>query len=141
MDPEIYSRIRRRPYESDHVRIHSFPIGDCSLTCNNSWGESAGAMSAIAQMTANGGNNEGLFRGAYAESGSILPMGDMQSGQFHYDKLVADTGCKGAVDTLACLRHIPYDSFKAAIDASPSFLAYQVCPRTSTFAPFETLTC
>lgn len=92
-------------------------------------------------MTYNAGNTEGLFRGAYVESGSILPMGDMESGQFHYDKLVADTGCKGATDTLACLRHIPYDRFKAAMDASPSFLAYQVCLRTSTLRYFETLTC
>lgn len=33
------------------------------------WGESAGALSVGVQMVANGGNNEGLFRAAFMQSG------------------------------------------------------------------------
>lgn len=43
-----------------------------------------------------------------------------------YDDLVAQTGCSGSVDTLACLRTVPYAKLKAAQDASPFFLSYQV---------------
>ncbi|THH27887.1 hypothetical protein EUX98_g6289 [Antrodiella citrinella] len=97
------------------------------------WGESAGAMSAAAHMLTNGGNNDGLFRGAYMQSGSLLPFGDVQGAQVFYDGLVADAGCEGAIDTLQCLRHIPFDRLKAAIDMSPSFFSFQSLA-TSWFA-------
>ncbi|THH27529.1 hypothetical protein EUX98_g6648 [Antrodiella citrinella] len=89
------------------------------------WGQSAGAMSVAAHMLTNGGNNEGLFRGAFMQSGSLLPLGDMQGAQVFYDNLVADAGCEGAFDTLRCLRYIPFHRLKAAMDKSPGFYAYQ----------------
>ena len=44
-----------------------------------------------------------------------------------YDQIVAGTGCSGSPDTLRCLRHAPYAQLKAAADATPDFLSYQVC--------------
>jgi len=43
-----------------------------------------------------------------------------------YDAIVDATGCSGSEDTLQCLREVPYDEIKAAIDASPGIFAYQV---------------
>lgn len=77
-------------------------------------------------MLANGGNNEGLFRAAFMESGAPIPMGSILNGQKYYDALVADTGCGGSSDTLECLRSAPFESLMQAIDSSPSILSFQV---------------
>ena len=77
-------------------------------------------------MLTNGGDTEGLFHGAFMESGSPLPVRDITTGQADYDALVAQNGCAGAADTLQCLRHVPYAELKAAADASPFFFGYQV---------------
>ncbi|KAL0960576.1 hypothetical protein HGRIS_005610 [Hohenbuehelia grisea] len=76
-------------------------------------------------MVANNGNTEGLFRGAFMQSGSPIPVGDIAHGQPYYDFLVADTGCSAAADTLACLRTVPYAKLKAAIDKTPGIFSYQ----------------
>ncbi|KAG6902406.1 hypothetical protein C0995_000332 [Termitomyces sp. Mi166 len=89
------------------------------------WGESAGAISVSLHMVANNGNNEGLFRAGFMESGSPIPVAGLENGQKYYDALVAQTGCTGASDTLQCLREVPYDRLKAAQDASPGIFAYQ----------------
>jgi acetylcholinesterase len=81
-----------------------------------SWGESAGAISAAFHMVANNGNNEGLFRGAFMESGAPIAAGDLASGQPEYDAIVEGTGCSGASDTLQCLREVPYSTLKAVVD-------------------------
>jgi len=78
-------------------------------------------------MIANDGNAEGLFRGAIMESGAPIPVGDIENGQVFYDQIVRDTGCSGSTDTLQCLREVDYDTLKAAIDATPSIFAFQVC--------------
>ena len=77
-------------------------------------------------MIANGGNNEGLFRGAFMQSGSSLPVGGMELGQKDYDKLVANAGCNGTHDTLDCLRKAPYDKIKQAIDLSGDVFSRRV---------------
>lgn len=77
-------------------------------------------------MLVDGGNTGGLFRAAFLQSGSPMPVGDITNGQVHYDALVQQTGCKSAADTLDCLRKAPYATLKAAIDKSPSIFAYQV---------------
>uniref|UniRef100_A0A0W0FQU9 Carboxylic ester hydrolase n=2 Tax=Moniliophthora roreri TaxID=221103 RepID=A0A0W0FQU9_MONRR len=89
------------------------------------WGESAGAISVSLQMLANGGDTEGLFRAGFMQSGSPIPVGDITNGQKYYDAIVAETGCSGSVDTLQCLREVPYTSLKAAINNSPDIFAYQ----------------
>lgn len=89
------------------------------------WGESAGGISAALQMAAFNGNTEGLFRGAFMQSGAAIPVGPLENGQGYYDDIVRATGCAGAADTLDCLRGVPYDQIKAAIDDTPSIFAYQ----------------
>ena len=97
-----------------------------------SWGESAGAISVALQMITNGGDSQGLFRGAFMQSGSPIPVGDITHGQTYYDTLVSQTNCTGSPDTLQCLRQLPFDTLKAAVDASPSMFAPQVCSFIST---------
>lgn len=77
-------------------------------------------------MVANGGNTEGLFRAGFMQSGSPIPVGDITKGQKYYDALVQRTGCAGASDTLACLRGVPYETLKVAIDEQPGTSSYQV---------------
>ena len=48
---------------------------------------------------------------------------DSQKHQAPYDHLVQFTGCSSAQDTLECLRAAPYDTLKAAVDTTPSFLS------------------
>lgn len=77
-------------------------------------------------MTAYDGNTEGLFRGAFMQSGAPIPVGPVENGQVHYDFIVRQTGCSSASDTLQCLREVPYAKLMAAIDATPSIFSYQV---------------
>ena len=91
-----------------------------------SWGQSSGAISVALQMLGNGGNTEGLFHGAFMNSGSPIPVGDLTHGQKYYDALVESTDCTHAKDTLQCLREVPYSTLLAAVDATPHILSYQV---------------
>lgn len=59
------------------------------------------------------------------QSGAAIPVGPLENGQGYYDDIVRATGCAGAADTLDCLRGVPYDQIKAAIDDTPSIFAYQ----------------
>lgn len=89
------------------------------------WGESAGSISVGLHMVANDGNNEGLFRGAFMESGSPTPASDITNGQPYFDAIVSETGCSAATDKLACLRTVPYANLTAAMNASPGTYSYQ----------------
>ena len=77
-------------------------------------------------MLSNNGNQDGLFRGAIMQSGGPIPIGDIENGQKYYDIMVKKTSCSRAADTLDCLRKVPYNTFKKAMDEAPSFFAYQV---------------
>ncbi|KAF9552481.1 alpha/beta-hydrolase [Agrocybe pediades] len=76
-------------------------------------------QSVSLHLVANGGNNEGLFRAAVMQSGSLPQYGDITEGQPLYDTIVQETGCSGSSDTLQCLRDLPFAILKAAIDKSP----------------------
>ncbi|KAJ8519352.1 hypothetical protein ONZ45_g3706 [Pleurotus djamor] len=89
------------------------------------WGESAGSISVSLHMLMNGGDPEGLFRGAVMQSGSPFGVGDLTNGQWLYDHMVSETGCSGASDTLACLRAVPYSEIQKAVDSTPSLADYQ----------------
>ncbi|KAF8261989.1 Alpha/Beta hydrolase protein, partial [Lactarius quietus] len=89
------------------------------------WGESAGAISVSLQMLANGGDTEGLFRAAFMQSGSPMPVGDITNGQPYYDFLVERANCSGSSDTLQCLRAVPYEELMDAINLTPSLFSYQ----------------
>ena len=78
------------------------------------------------QMLTNGGNTEGLFRGAFMESGSPIPVGDITEGQAYYNTLVNLTGCSDASNTLECLRGVSYDTLMDAINTTPNLFSYMV---------------
>jgi carboxylesterase type B len=78
------------------------------------WGESAGSVSVLHQMTMYNGNNTyrdlPLFRGAIVDSGSIIPSDPVNcpKGEAVYNTVVQTAGCVAAQDTLACLRSVDY---------------------------------
>ena len=128
MDSAIHLCVRWRSRKSYYVSPGYVLPPYISLTGRvESWGESAGAMSVALHMIANGGNTEGLFHGAFMESGAVTPVGDMSLGQQDYDNLVQATGCAGTEDTLECLRQAPLSTLREAMNSSPSFLSYRVC--------------
>ncbi|KAG8861931.1 hypothetical protein FRB96_002374 [Tulasnella sp. 330] len=88
------------------------------------WGHSAGAVSIALHFVANGGDVQNLFRGAIMQSGPIPPIGDLKGGQGDYNFLVTETGCSGHADTLQCLREVPLQMLKAAIDKTRSIWGY-----------------
>jgi carboxylesterase type B len=89
------------------------------------WGQSAGAISVALHMLTNNGDNEGLFRAGFMQSGSPIPVGDISHGQKYYDALVQETGCSSSTDTLDCLRGVPFDQLSSAIETSPGLFSYQ----------------
>ncbi|EIM86930.1 alpha/beta-hydrolase [Stereum hirsutum FP-91666 SS1] len=91
------------------------------------WGESAGAMSVGLQMVANGGNTEGLFHGAFMQSGSPLPVGDIADTKYQaiYDSIVGRAGCSNTTDTLQCLREVPFSVFNDVSNETYSCLSFQ----------------
>ncbi|KZV61365.1 alpha beta-hydrolase [Peniophora sp. CONT] len=89
------------------------------------WGESAGAISASLHLLTNGGDNEGLFRGAIMQSGGPIPVGNITHGQRYYVAITQAAGCDESSDTLDCLRKLPYSTLKQAVDQSPNFFSYQ----------------
>ena len=60
------------------------------------------------------------------QSGSPIPVGDIEHGQKYYDALVSETGCTGASDTLQCLREVPFETLTDAVNQSPSDSSFQV---------------
>ncbi|ENH70904.1 Lipase 1 [Fusarium oxysporum f. sp. cubense race 1] len=73
------------------------------------WGESAGAFSVGAHLTAFGGRDDRLFRGAIMDSGNpvfYLPVFPAQ--------------CNNSADGLECLRQVPIAELSKVFHASPS---------------------
>ncbi len=85
-------------------------------------------------MVTNGGNTEGLFRGAFMQSGSPIPAGDIVEGQSTYDAVVSMTGCSGATDTLQCLRGVSFSTLKSAFDSASANSTSIVCICVSPLA-------
>jgi carboxylesterase type B len=77
-------------------------------------------------MLYNGGNTEGLFRGAFMQSGYPMSVGGLEQGQVYYDFVVQQVGCSKAADTLECLRTVPYDALRDAFIATPGPSSYHV---------------
>ncbi|KAF2865152.1 Alpha/Beta hydrolase protein [Massariosphaeria phaeospora] len=94
------------------------------------WGESAGSISVLDQMALYDGDHtykgKPLFRAAIMNSGSLAPAEpvDGPKGQAVYNTVVAETGCSGTSDTLACLRKADYTTFLNAANSVPGILSY-----------------
>lgn len=81
-------------------------------------------------MIINGGDNtyngKPMFRGAIMDSGSIVPAENVSSpkAQLIYNTVVANAGCSGASDTLACLRTLDYQTYLNAANSVPGIFSY-----------------
>ncbi|KAH7020253.1 Alpha/Beta hydrolase protein [Ilyonectria destructans] len=93
------------------------------------FGESSGAESVSAQVFAYNGRDDGLFRGAMAESGFGGAIGRFPGGfnatgyqEATYNALVGNvTSCAslvGSGEALACLRTAPFDEINYALNVS-----------------------
>ncbi|KAJ1562583.1 hypothetical protein HK405_010404 [Cladochytrium tenue] len=83
-------------------------------------GESAGGASIFLQLTAFGGRDDGLFRGAIAESGywgtTIQTDAVKSTLQTGWDYLMSAAGCtQGGSAAIACARQASWDTIVAAI--------------------------
>ncbi|KAJ8454076.1 hypothetical protein ONZ51_g13237 [Trametes cubensis] len=89
------------------------------------WGESAGSQSVAFHMVTNGGDNEGLFRAAWMESGTVQPAADITSLQPTFDAIASAVGCTlGSARVLDCLRAAPADAIKTAMDEQSAVFGY-----------------
>ncbi|KAF4470782.1 triacylglycerol lipase II precursor [Fusarium albosuccineum] len=78
------------------------------------WGQSGGARGVASQITAFGGQNDGLFRAAILESATGFhtnfrehEVEDAPSWDKGYASLLKMTDCQSAKDSLQCLREVP----------------------------------
>ncbi|CDO68162.1 hypothetical protein BN946_scf184938.g14 [Trametes cinnabarina] len=89
------------------------------------WGESAGSQSVAYHMVTNGGNDEGLFRAGWMQSGAVQAVGNITKLQTTFDFIASEVGCASASDVIGCLREVPADDLKAAGDKTPTVYTYQ----------------
>lgn len=84
------------------------------------WGESAGSFAIGQLLMTYGGQTSNLFHRSIQESGSASTAWYNGSSWYQpiYDKIVAQTNCSSAIDTLACLRTIPYQTIYPFMDSS-----------------------
>lgn len=82
------------------------------------WGESSGSFAVGQLLLSYGGRTDGLFHGSIQESGGATTAwyNGTEWYQPIYDKIVASANCTEAVDTLDCLRTVPYDALYPLID-------------------------
>ncbi|KAF7592703.1 hypothetical protein BBP40_012607 [Aspergillus hancockii] len=94
------------------------------------WGESAGGMSVGSHLTAYGGRDDGLFRGAIMESGGSIMASPMNTTGYQamYDEVVAEASCSTADDTLQCLREVPFAELNAIFNGTGGNPAYSFWP-------------
>lgn len=76
-------------------------------------------------QVANNGDNEGLFRAGFSNSGAQLPTGPIENGQDNYDFIAREVGCFNNATSLQCIRDAPYEALKAAMHKTPNVFAYQ----------------
>ncbi|KFY47887.1 hypothetical protein V495_01758 [Pseudogymnoascus sp. VKM F-4514 (FW-929)] len=94
------------------------------------WGVSSGGTSAGYHLTAFGGRDDGLFRGAILESGGSIATGAMNTTayQSQYNTLVSRVNCTQEVDTLQCLREVPFDTLNSVLNSSVSTQPFNFAP-------------
>lgn len=84
-------------------------------------GESAGASSVGYQLTAYGGRDDKLFRGAIMQSGNPVFYGAMNGGSYYqplFNQIVNNASCNNTLDRLDCLRHVPFEQLNAIINTT-----------------------
>ena len=98
------------------------------------WGQSAGAMSVSAHLLAYNGRDDKLFSQAICESGAptteAFYAATGAANQAVYDNITAFVNCSDALDSLACLRTVPFDTLRYAFNISNG-----LAPPTYEFLP------
>ena len=84
------------------------------------WGESAGSFAVGQLVMSYGGRTDGLFHRSIQESGSASTAWCNSSAWYQpiYDRIVDQTKCTEAIDTLECLRTIPYKTIYPFLNSS-----------------------
>ncbi|KAK0644090.1 Alpha/Beta hydrolase protein [Cercophora newfieldiana] len=84
------------------------------------WGESAGSFAVGQLLMSYGGRTDGLFHQTIQESGSATTAwyNGTEWYQPLYDGLVDAVGCTDAIDTLDCLRTVPYSKLYPLLTSS-----------------------
>ncbi|KAJ7622585.1 carotenoid ester lipase precursor [Mycena polygramma] len=88
-------------------------------------GFSAGSVSTALLQLSNRAESHTLFHGAFMASGSLWAAPSNAHGQQDYDDLVVANDCQGVLDTLDCLRHVPFEAFLSTVDKTPDMLSYR----------------
>lgn len=85
------------------------------------WGESAGSFAVGQLLMSYGGRTDNLFHRSIQESGSAATAWYNGSDWYQpvYDNIVNKANCSDEVDTLNCLRTVPYDDLRPLL-AAPS---------------------
>ncbi|KAH7401049.1 Alpha/Beta hydrolase protein [Phaeosphaeria sp. MPI-PUGE-AT-0046c] len=89
------------------------------------YGESAGAASVGFHLTAYGGRDDKLFRGAIMQSGNPINYGPLKSPLANanmYNELTRRTNCANQTSPLECLRLLPAEQLNAAINMTSTTL-------------------
>lgn len=94
------------------------------------WGESAGAISVGYHLTAYGGRDDKLFRAGIMESGGSIGAraGNNTSSQADYDEIASKVGCSDVVDSLQCLREVPFEKLNTALNGTDGTSDYSFWP-------------
>jgi len=78
-------------------------------------------------LLAYGGRNDSIISGAIMQSGNSVPYRGTYGTDYYqpyYNTIVNSTGCANAVDTLGCLRALPFTTLNAAVNTSSAGLWY-----------------
>lgn len=84
------------------------------------WGESAGSFAVGQLLMSYGGRSDGLFHRSIQESGSAATAwyNGTEWYQPIYNKIVGQVNCSEAIDTLECLRTVPYETLYPFMNSS-----------------------
>ncbi|KXT08594.1 hypothetical protein AC579_7063 [Pseudocercospora musae] len=88
--------------------------------CVTIWGESAGSFAVGQLLMSYGGRTDGLFHRSIQESGSAATAWYNGSDWYQpiYQSVVDGVDCTDAIDTLACLRTVPYEAIFPFLNGS-----------------------
>lgn len=89
------------------------------------WGESSGSFAVGQLLMTYGGRTDGLFHASIQESGSASTAWYNGTDWYQpiYDSIVDSVNCSYAIDTLGCLRSVPYETLYPYMqtDTGPGF--------------------